>query len=53
MTPLLNLTIAQLSTAADKYAEQFDERFQKIARAAYMEGMIDAQKIDRKEVTLC
>lgn len=50
MTPLLNITIAQLEKAAEEYAQKYDERFKKIAKNAYMEGMIDAQRIDRKEV---
>ena len=48
-TPLLNLTIEQLDTAARDYAEKYDDRFKKIAKNAFMEGLIYAQKIDQRQ----
>ena len=39
MTPLQNMTIEQLQNAANEYAEKYDERFQKVARNAFMEAV--------------
>lgn len=48
-TPILDLTVEQLNAAADTYAEQYDDRFKKIAKNAFMEGLIYAQKIDQRQ----
>lgn len=42
------MTIEQLEIAAQKYSEKYDDRFKKVAKNAFMEGMIEAQKIDQR-----
>ena len=52
MTPLQNMTVEQLEKAADDYAEKYDERFQKVARNAFMEAVSWAIQFANRDVQL-
>ena len=52
ITPLQNLTIEQLQKAADNFAEKYVPMYQKVARAAFMEAVLWAQKVNDKKIEL-
>lgn len=39
-----DITIVEVNTAAQANAEQYEDRFKKCARAAFIEGVLWAQK---------
>lgn len=47
-----NLTIDEVSAAAEKNSGEYVDRFQKVAKAAFIEGVLWAQKV-HKERRLC
>lgn len=51
-TPLSNLTIEQLQKAADDFAGEYIPMYQKVARAAFMEAVLWAQKVNDKKIEL-
>lgn len=40
------MTLDQLYEAADQYADKYDDRFQKIARQAFIEAVAWAAEVD-------
>ena len=46
------MTVEQLEKAADDYAEKYDERFQKVARNAFMEAVSWAIQVANRDVQL-
>ena len=52
MTPLQNMTIDQLQKAAEEYADKYDDRFQKVARNAFIEAVSWAIQVANREIQL-
>lgn len=44
-----DITVEQVSAAAELNAEQYDTMFKKAAKAAFIEGVVWAQQEHRKE----
>lgn len=51
-TPLHDLTVEQLEKAADKYCEKYVPRLQTVARNAFIDAVLWAQKVNDKKITL-
>lgn len=52
MSPLQNITIKQIEEAAERFASEYVPMYRKVARQVFIEAIVYAQKIDRKEVKL-
>ena len=51
-TPLHDLNVEQLEKAADEYCEKYVPMFQKVANNAFIDGVLWAQKVNDKKITL-
>lgn len=45
---LRDLTVQDVETIAQEHAEQYEPRFKKVARHAFFEGILWAQKVSRE-----
>lgn len=52
MSPLQDITIEQIETAAKEFASDYVPMYQKVVRQAFVEAIIFAQKIDKGGLTI-